>query len=44
MCNCNGLITKPKDYISQTRVLVRKIWEKSQFEEKPTVIKKINKT
>jgi hypothetical protein len=44
MCNCNKPNPKPKGYITQAKTIVRKIWEKSQIEEKPVTVTKINKT
>jgi hypothetical protein len=42
MCNCNKT-TKSKGYITQAKVVIRKMWEKSQLEEKPVTVTKINK-
>jgi hypothetical protein len=42
MCNCNKT-QKPKGYITEAKTIVRKIWEKSQTEEKPVTVTKINK-
>lgn len=42
MCNC-GYTPKPKGHITQAKAIIRKIWEKSQLEEKPVTVKKINK-
>ena len=43
MCQCNKNV-KPKGYITQAKIIARKIWEKSQTEEKPVTVTKINKT
>lgn len=43
MCNCNKIV-KPKGYITQAKVIIRQMWEKTKIEEKPTIVKKINKT
>jgi hypothetical protein len=43
MCNCNRT-EKPKGYITQAKTIVKKIWEKSQLQEKPVTVTKINKT
>jgi len=44
MCQCGSNVTpKPKGYITQAQTVIRKIWEKSQTEEKPVTITKINK-
>lgn len=43
MCKCNTN-PKPKGYITQAKTIARKIWEKSQSEEKPVTVTKINKT
>ncbi len=43
MCQCNTT-AKPKGYITQAKTIVRKIWEKSQLQEKPVTVTKINKT
>lgn len=42
MCNCLTS-TKYKGYITKSKIIITKLWEKSQFEEKPMLIKKINK-
>lgn len=44
MCNCNKVISKPKNYISQTRVIIRQLWETTKMEKKSITVKKINKT
>lgn len=43
MCNCNN-VSKQKDYITHTKVIIRQMWEKTKMEEKPATVKKINKT
>jgi hypothetical protein len=43
MCNCNKII-RPKGYITQATVIIRQLWEKTNMVEKPSSIKKINKT
>jgi hypothetical protein len=42
MCQCNKT-TKPRGYITQAKAVIRKVWEKSQLEEKPVTVTKINK-
>lgn len=44
MCNCGKDILKSKNYISQTRVIIRQLWENTKLEKKSITVKKINKT
>lgn len=44
MCGCNKNTIKPKGYITQAKVIIRQMWEKTNIEEKPITVKKINKT
>jgi hypothetical protein len=41
MCDCNKKIET--NQISNAKSIVKRLWEKSQFEEKILYIKKINK-
>lgn len=43
MCNC-GTTLKPKGYITEAKVIIRKIWENSKLQEKTFTVSKINKT
>lgn len=43
MCQCNSN-HKPKGYITQAKIIARKLWEKSQMEQKHVTVTKINKT
>jgi hypothetical protein len=43
MCNCNKTV-KPRGYITQARIILRQMWQNTQSVEKPSSIKKINKT
>lgn len=42
MCNCNNSIKHKK--MSHTKMIIKKLWENSQFSEKDLIIKKINKS
>lgn len=46
MCGCTGVRPeeKPKGYITKAKIIIRKVWETTQNEEKPVTVKKINKT
>lgn len=41
-CGCNKK-AETKKPVSKTKTVLRKIWEKSQIEDKPVSVKKINK-
>jgi hypothetical protein len=41
MCDCNKKIET--NQISNTKSIIKRLWEKSQFEKKVISIKKINK-
>ena len=42
MCQCNKN-KKPKGTITETKTILRKMWENTQLQEKPTTVTKINK-
>lgn len=46
MCGCNN--TKKSnninDIIKKNKIIIKKIWEKSQIQENAIIVKKINKT
>jgi len=44
MCGCGKIVERPKGYITQAKVIIRKVWENTQIQEKPVTVKKINKT
>jgi len=41
-CGCNKKIKKEKN-ISETKNVLRKMWQKSQTATKPVIVKEINK-
>lgn len=43
MCGCNKKVKRPTKKESTTKTVLRKIWEKSQTEQKPLIVKEINK-
>ncbi len=47
MCNCGKklkLVGKPTGHVSETKAILKKIWETSKLQEKPISVIKINKT
>lgn len=43
MCQCNKSYN-PKNYINNTKIAIRKIWENTKTNEKAITITKINKS
>jgi len=42
MCGCNKKIKRDKP-VSKAKKVLRKMWQKSEIEQKPTSVKEINK-
>jgi hypothetical protein len=43
MCKCTKT-QKPKGTITEAKTILRKMWENTQLQEKPTTVTKINKS
>lgn len=43
MCGCGKKESKPNGYITQAKIIIRKVWENTQIKENAVTIRKINK-
>ena len=44
MCGCNKKIQNPRQFLNRKRNIIKRMWNQAQNEEKPIVVKEINKS
>jgi len=44
MCGCNKKVQTPKESLNKKRNIIKRMWNQAKNEEKPVVVKEINKS
>ena len=44
MCGCNKKVQTPKESLNKKRNIIKRMWNQAKNEQKPVVVKEINKS